>query len=282
MNVWAVVNQKGGVGKTTTVVTLAGLLSSMGKRVLLVDTDPHGSLTAYFGFNPDELKSSVYNLFQTANSKSSISPEYLLITTAYEDIVVLAATPAMATLDRQLGTRTGMGLVLARALNQLCDKFDFVLIDCAPVLGVLMINALAASQKLIIPVQTEPLALKGLERMLRTLSMVTRVRKDPLDYLIVPTLYDAKVWAAVESMNTLRKNYLENLWEPPVPVDTQFQEASRAQVPLSLVNRDAPGVKAYQALLDNLLNLKPKNTLNIEPMAGEKVPAPPQQVGHPR
>jgi chromosome partitioning protein len=250
MKVWAVANQKGGVGKTTTAVTLAGLLSQRGHPTLMVDLDPHGSLTTYFGFDPDTLEQSVYSLFQNAPHPD---PGSLVRPTRYPNLFVLPASSAMATLDRQLGAREGMGLVLARALVQAGSRFEYVIIDCPPVLGVLMVNALAASQQLLIPVQTEFLAMKGLERMLHTLDMIMRARKRPLPYLVVPTMFDRRTQAALESLKMLRDRFTEILWKSVIPVDTQFRDASQQGAPLSMLNPQARGVIAYTALLNHLL-----------------------------
>ena len=260
MIVWAVANQKGGVGKTTTAITLAGLLANRGQRVLLIDMDPHGSLTAYFRFDPESIEPSIYHLFQQADALSPALLDQAIRATGTDKISVLPATTAMATLDRQLGAREGMGRVLARALQQVTARFDHVLIDCAPTLGVLMVNALGACEQLIIPVQTEFLAIKGLERMMRTLSMIERARKNPLRYLIVPTLYDPRTHAAREALEQLRVLYPTQLWNGVIPVDTQLREASRKAVPLSSVTRSARAVLAYGALLVELLGEAPTVT----------------------
>jgi chromosome partitioning protein len=153
VNIWTVSNQKGGVGKTTTVVTLGGLLAQQGKRVLLLDLDPQGSMTSYFRLDPDGSERSVYSLFEAcANHTRVESLEMLLHDTGVKGLFLLPASTAMATLDRQLGTREGMGLVIKQTLARLESQFDYVLMDCPPMLGVLMVNALAACQRLLIPV----------------------------------------------------------------------------------------------------------------------------------
>lgn len=250
MRVWSVANQKGGVGKTTSAITLAGLLAARGRKTLLMDLDPHGSLTSYFGGDPDNGATGVYGLFQNSSAPTL---KGLVQATRFPRLYYVPATTALATLDRQCGTRDGMGLVLARALAQVSHLFDTVLLDCPPVLGVLMVNALAACDRLLIPVQTEFLALKGLERMLRTLTMIQRARASSLDYILVPTLYDRRTRAAQDALTTLRERYGANCWSGEIPVDTRFREASRAGAPLSYYQPAARGALAYNALLDHLL-----------------------------
>lgn len=253
MKVWTVANQKGGVAKTTTVVTLGGLLAAWGFRVLLVDMDPHGSMTSYFRYDQDGLEASVYSLFQANAEQRDIRVADMIHGTGCEGLSLLPATLAQATLDRQTGKLTGMGLILKNGLAQVEHEFDFVLIDCPPLLGVLLINALAACDQLLIPVQTEFLALKGLERMLHTLGMVLKARKQELPYLVVPTLYDVRTRASQDSLRILRQSYRQNLWPGVIPVDTRFREASRAGLPLSSFAPRSRGVEAYTALLEYLL-----------------------------
>ena len=249
MKIWAVANQKGGVGKTTTAVTLAGHLVKQGKQVLLVDLDPHGSMTSYFGYDPDSLENSIYQLFQGPAAEPQISPHTLLLDTHVEGMHLLPASTALATLDRQLGSQEGKGLVLVHTLKKFEELYDHVLIDCPPLLGILMVNALAACHELILPVQTEFLAIKGLERMMRTLEMIMRARKNKLGFLIVPTMFDRRTRAALESLRQLRETYGEDIWDSVIPVDTKFREASSKGVPLSIMLPSSRGARAYEALL---------------------------------
>ena len=253
MKIWAIANQKGGVGKTTTAVSLAGHLVTKGARVLVVDMDPQGSMTSYFGFDPDDMQQSIYSLFQLSEfNYENVSP--VLVNTRVRGLTLLPASTALATLDRQLGAKEGKGLVLKKSLVTLENHFDYVLIDCLPMLGILMVNALAACENLLLPVQTEFLALKGLDRMMNTLSMITRSRKTPLLSTIIPTMFDRRTRASAESLYALREKYSEKVWDSVIPVDTKFREASREGLPLSMMYRTSRGSIAYEELLSFLLN----------------------------
>ncbi|WP_341662132.1 ParA family protein [Vibrio sp.] len=248
MIVWSIANQKGGVGKTTTTITLAGLLSKQGKRVLLVDTDPHASLTTYLGYDPDGVESSLFDLFQLKDfSEDSVLP--LVMKSDVEGIDIVPAHMSLATLDRVMGNRSGMGLILQRALMAIEQHYDYVLIDCPPILGVMMVNALAASNRILIPVQTEFLAMKGLERMVRTLAIMQKSRNNPFNVTIVPTMYDKRTNASLQTLQKLKKEYPEQVWTSAVPIDTKFRDASLKHLPVSHFASGSRGVFAYKQLL---------------------------------
>jgi chromosome partitioning protein len=248
VRILAIANQKGGVGKTTTTVALGGLIASAGHRVLLLDIDPHGSLSTWFGIDPDSQALSSYTLFQERKELSLASVKRLVLPTQFANIDVIPATTALATLERQAIGQDGMGLVLSRVMALLADSYDYALIDTPPLLGVLMVNALAACQHLVVPVQTEFLALKGLERMVNTLNMMSRSRKKTLEYTVVPVMFDRRTQASVTSLRTIRNTYPQQSWPGYIPVDTRFRDASKAGIPPHVFDPTSRGVEAYSSL----------------------------------
>lgn len=259
MLVWAVASQKGGVGKTTTVATLAGWLQKEKLRVLVVDTDPHASLTSYLGYEDDRLEQN--NLFDLYAMKDLSRNGILscITHTQHEGLDLIAASMTLATIDRHLSGRQGVGRILARSLKLIEDCYDVVLIDCPPVLGALMVNALVASTTIIVPTQTEFLALKGLEGMVRTFTVMQRANQSVhFEYLIVPTMYDRRTKASVQSLSYLKTHYREHTWHESIPIDVSFRESSAKRLPLPLMDETRQGAVAYHRLLKQLVELELK------------------------
>jgi len=234
MKTWAVINQKGGVGKTTTAISLAGHLCKTDKRLLLVDLEPHGSLTSYLGYDPDNLDTGIYTLFSEP-TENQLDIARMLLPTPIKNTYLFAASSALATLDRQMGTGLGKGLVVTRAIQSVASRFNHGIIDCPPMLGILMINALAACDQLLIPAQTDYLSLKGLDRMVHTLGMVEQSLHKKTPYMIVPTMFDQRTRASVDALQQMKDKYRFNVWGSVIPIDTKFRDASKAGMPLPLL-----------------------------------------------
>lgn len=250
MQVWAIANQKGGVGKTTTTLLLGRLLAARGQRVLLVDLDPHASLSRAFGIPAEPAPPGTLDLFDTP-------PKAIADVSRATPIVGLRLLPAqagMATLERRSATSPGLGLALGQGLATAANDYDYALLDCPPMLGLLMVNALAAADQLIVPTQTEPLGLHGMEGMLKTAQMIERSRKRPLPARILPTLFDRRTRACTETLDLLRERHPERTWVQAVPLDTRLRDAAElaaAELPGEVVQ--SRGFDAYQRALAWLL-----------------------------
>ncbi|WP_058834668.1 ParA family protein [Luteimonas abyssi] len=249
MRVWAIANQKGGVGKTTSTLALGRMLVARGMRVLLVDLDPHASLTRAFGVPGDPQPAGVLDLF--ASPPATLAG--LARPAPVEGLAFVCAQTALATLERRSASQPGLGLQLSQAITRHSGDHDAVLLDCPPTLGLLMVNALAAADRLIVPTQCEPLALHGLAGMCRTAAMVERSRQRPLPVSILPTLYDRRTRAGRDTLHRLQQDYRDRVWSDAIPIDTQLSNADLlAQQPA--VGDSGRAMPAYGRALDWLLD----------------------------
>ncbi|MEX2375712.1 MAG: ParA family protein [Dehalococcoidia bacterium] len=254
MQVWSVAAQKGGVGKTTTAVSMAGALACRGKTVLVVDLDPHASLTTYFRCEQAGAAATVYAWFEAVANGAQLTPEQQVSRTRHPGISVVPGSSAVFAIDRRFGTVPGMGLVLKRALPAFTNQYDFCVIDCPPTLGTAIVNAVAASDRMIVPIQTEYLAVRSLDSMLRTLSFIERRQGRIPPTLVVPTMYDCRTRASRDSLAQLQQHRGITLWSNVVPIDTKLRDAARTGLPLSLLEPASRGALAYDRLVGDLLS----------------------------
>ncbi|MFW8590211.1 ParA family protein [Glaciecola sp. 2405UD65-10] len=255
MKVWTVVNQKGGVGKTTSAISIAGCLSAMGFKTLLVDLDPHASLTHYLGVDSECQALNLYDVFMASNSDKAFTTVLAQATlqSSIKNVDLLPAHMALATLDKTLGEQEGKGLIMQKVAQKFASKYDVMIMDCPPVLGVLMVNALVAAHKIILPTQTEHLALQGLDKMIHTLELMKNSLTAKASYLVVPTLFDKRVKACIGAFSQMREKYKGNIWKGYVPVDTKFRDASAAGLPINQIAPNTRGSFAYEKLVNELL-----------------------------
>lgn len=246
MQIWAVANQKGGVGKTTTTLALGRALSLRNQRVLLIDLDPHASLSRAFGVDEFPPPTGVMELF----AEPAMALHALARPSALPGLQYVCAQPALATLERRSASAPGLGLALQKALKDPALAFDYVLLDCAPQLGLLMINALAAADRLIIPTQAEPLALYGLDGMVRTGEMVERSRGRPLPISILPTLFDRRTRTGNETLRQMQDRHGERVWEDAIPVDTSISNPAALTVPVTSDAYPGRALSAYRRALE--------------------------------
>ena len=225
----AVANQKGGVGKTTTTANVAIGLARNGQEVLIVDFDPQGDLTASLGWkNNDALENAVSTMLDDyINDKEIHYPS--LILTHSEDVDVIPANIELADFEMRLVSVINREQVLHSCLEPLRDRYDYILIDCPPSLGMLTVNALSAADQVLIPVQAQYLPAKGMTKLLQTISKVQRKINSSLSIAgVAITLADMKTNLAKSTIETIRDSFGRNIrvFDLVVPVDTKAGEAS--------------------------------------------------------
>lgn len=244
--VLAVANQKGGVAKTTTVASLAAALHAQGQRVLVVDLDPQGCLTFSLGHNPDKLESSVHEVLTGDASVADVLVE------TDEGLMLLPATIDLAGAEALLLMRAGREYALKRALAPVLTDFDVIIIDCPPSLGVLTLNGLTAAQSVLVPLQCETLAHRGVGQLLRTVSEVQQITNPDLALLgALPTLFDARTTHSRDVLSDVSDRYSLPVLAPPIPRTVRFAEASASGATV-LSGRKSKGAQAYRDLAQNL------------------------------
>jgi chromosome partitioning protein len=252
--VLAIANQKGGVGKTTTALSLAGALCLKGKKVLVMDLDPHGCASVHMGYYPEEVAASAYDLFMAEEADRAVwekvaSPEH---TAGFR---LVPSHVRLSELDLELRSRPEKGLTLKKAISRIAGEYDYVIIDCPPHMGVLLVNALVASELLIIPIQTDFLALHGLRLIFDTVRMLNRVLPRPMAFKALATMYDKRAGACVRVLRLLRKKLGTRMFETVIGMDTKFREASADGKVIYQVAPDSRGAREYLMLAEEIVKL---------------------------
>ncbi len=248
--VYAIANQKGGVGKTTTAVNLGGYLARMGHNVLLVDMDPQGNASSGLGVDIRNLTRSVYQLLIGELSASEI-----LRASTVKNLSLLPATTDLAGIEPDLLQTEGREYVLKKALEQIANRFDIVLIDCPPNLGILTLNALSFADRVLIPLQTEYFALEGLTQLLEAIS---RVQKNfnpglTLDGVVL-TMYDARTSMSQQVVEDVRHHFLDRVYQTIIPRNVKLSEAPSFGQFIGEYAPDSTGASAYEQLAREVAN----------------------------
>jgi chromosome partitioning protein len=240
----AVANQKGGVGKTTTAVNLGAALAELDYRVLVVDLDPQGNATTGLGINARDLQMSIYDVVMNdAAIEDCVEP------TSVKHLFVAPATIDLAGAEIELVPAFSRELKLRRALEQVREEYDFTLIDCPPSLGLLTVNALAAADGVIVPIQCEYYALEGLGQLLRNVALVRSNLNPTLDVRgIVLTMYDARTKLADQVEQEVRAHFGPKVYRHTVPRNVRIGEAPSYGKPITVYDPMSRGAIAYREL----------------------------------
>jgi chromosome partitioning protein len=246
----AMCNQKGGVGKTTTTINLGAALAEYGRRVLLVDFDPQGALSVGLGVNPLELDQTVYNVLV----ESSIGVEDVLLKTIVVGMDLVPSNIDLSAAEVQLVTEVGREQVLRRALVPVLDDYDVVLIDCQPSLGLLTVNALTAADGVIVPLECEFFALRGVALLMQTIDKVKQRLNPQLEIDgVLATMYDARTIHSREVLSRLVEAFGDKTFHTVINRTIRFPETTVAGEPITSYASSSAGATAYRQLAREVL-----------------------------
>lgn len=243
------VNQKGGVGKTTTAVNLTAGLGKLGKKILLVDIDPQGNSTSGYGINKRALKSSSYNLLVEGASVASA-----VVKTQFDNVDVVPANMDLAGAEIEMIEKEHRESVLKKALAPVRNEYDYIFLDCPPSLGLITLNALNASDSVLVPVQCEYFALEGLSQLISTIRLVKQ-RYNPILELegVLLTMYDGRLNLTQQVVGEVKRFFPRKVFATTIPRTVRLSEAPSYGQPIQYFDRSSKGAVAYDQLAEEFI-----------------------------
>jgi chromosome partitioning protein len=248
----AVVNQKGGVGKTTTAVNVASFIAERNKKVLIIDVDPQGNSTLGLGFDKESETENIYHvLIESMPIKSVIKK------TAIQNLDLIPSNIDLAGAEIELVNIENKEIKLKNSLQNNKDEYDVIFVDTPPSLGLLTLNALIAADSVLIPMQCEFYALDGLGQLLRTIELV-RQSFNPSIVIegVVITMFDSRTNLAVQVVEEIKKKFQDKVYDTIIPRNVRLSEAPSFGQPINIYDKSSRGAKAYERLADEILSKK--------------------------
>ncbi|HJV47112.1 MAG TPA: AAA family ATPase [Bacillota bacterium] len=247
----AVANQKGGVGKTTTSVNLSACMAALGKKVLLVDIDPQGNATSGIGVEKANIRYCIYDVLI-----NEIDPMDAVLPTEVENLYVLPASTQLAGAEVELVPTISREVRLKRAIEQISHKYDYIIIDCPPSLGVLTINSLTASNSVLIPVQCEFYALEGVSQLLNTIRLVQKHLNTSLQIEgVLLTMLDARTNLGIQVIEEVKKYFREKVYQSIIPRNVRLSEAPSHGQAIISYDPKSRGAEVYMELAREVLGI---------------------------
>ena len=244
MRTIALTNQKGGVGKTTSAVNLGASLAKLGRSILLIDLDPQGNASSWMGININDLEKSMFNVL---NDNMPIND--VITDTCAENMRVAPSNVSLAAIERTLINKVGRDTILKKSLAPLQDKYDFILLDCPPSLGLLTVNALTAVREVFIPLETKVLALNGLLTLVNTVNLVKDTLNPDLEVTgIIACMFDIRTNLSNQVVEKIKFRFQDKLFKSIIRECTKLAECPISNQPITLYAPGSRGAKDYMEL----------------------------------
>lgn len=246
----SVLNQKGGVGKTTSAVNLAACIGDAGKRVLLVDIDPQGNTTSGFGIDKRKTEKSSYDLLT-----DSEPAENVIIHTEFKNVDIIPSNMDLAGAELEIIDKPEREKLLKNALAPIWDKYDYIFLDCPPSLGLITLNALTASDTFLVPIQCEYYALEGLSQLMSTVRRIKRLYNPYIELEgVLLTMFDGRLNLTQQVMNEVKKFFPKKVYKTTIPRNVRLSEAPSFGQPIIYFDRSSKGAAAYTELAEEFLS----------------------------
>ena len=248
----AIANQKGGVGKTTTSINLSASLAAMGKKVLVIDTDPQGNTTSGFGVEKNELDNTVYELML-----SECSIRECILNDVIPGVSIIPSNVNLAAAEIELIGVDRKEFILKREVEWVKDSYDYIIIDCPPSLSMLTINAMTTADTVLVPIQCEYYALEGLSQLIHTVNLVKERLNPDLDIEgVVFTMFDARTNLSIQVVENVKNHLSQRVFKTVIPRNIRLAEAPSYGTPINLYDPKSAGAEAYMSLAKEIVERK--------------------------
>lgn len=250
----AIANQKGGVGKTTTAINLSACLAEAGQKVLVLDIDPQGNTTSGFGVNKDEIENTIYQVIL-----QEIEIEDAICSRVFENLDVIPSNVNLAGAEIDLIDVEDREYILKNAILKVRDNYDYIILDCPPSLSMLTVNAMTASDTVLVPIQCEYYALEGLTQLIHTINLVKKKLNPELELEgVVFTMYDSRTNLSLQVVENVKDNLKQNIYKTIIPRNIRLAEAPSHGLPINIYDSKSSGAESYRLLAEEVMSRENK------------------------
>lgn len=251
----AIANQKGGVGKTTTAINLSACLAELGKKVLVIDIDPQGNTTSGFGLAKNDIQNTIYEvILQEVDITSAICKNVI------ENLDIIPSNVNLAGAEIDLIDIENREYILKESIEQIKEKYEYIILDCPPSLSMLTVNAMTASNTVLVPIQCEYYALEGLTQLIHTINLVKKKLNPNLELEgVVFTMFDSRTNLSLQVVENVKDNLKQNIYKTIIPRNIRLAEAPSHGVPINIYDTKSAGAESYRQLAKEVINRESSN-----------------------